>query len=210
MKKAFDLSIPELLADVCQPSRCGILIYDMQVGIVPQIPTGRAVLDQCSRLLAAARAKGYRIFFARHFFLPLRVSGVGQLRRSMIWQQQDDPSQLRELIPYGSPGWQIAPELAPQPDEILVDKITMSAFEGTFLNIAMRDAHLDSFVVAGIALEIGIEPTVRQALDLNYVPVVVADACGSKTRELQEHSLATLRETGEVLVASTDEVVGAL
>ena len=64
---------------------------------------------------------------------------------------------------------------------MIVDKITMSAFEGTYLNLAMRDAGLDSFLIVGIALDIGIEPTVRQALDLNYFPVLVTDACGSKT-----------------------------
>jgi nicotinamidase-related amidase len=93
---------------------------------------------------------------------------------------------------------------------VVIDKITMSAFEGTFLNIAMRDARLESFVVAGIALEIGIEPTVRQSLDLNYVPVVVTDACGSKTPELKERSLNTLMETGEVMTFTTSEVLSAM
>ena len=47
----------------------------------------------------------------------------------------------------------------------------------------MRDAHLEAFIIAGIALEVGIEPTVRHGADLNYVPVVVTDACGSKTAD---------------------------
>jgi biuret amidohydrolase len=91
------------------------------------------------------------------------------------------------------------PELEPHDGEVIIDKITMSAFEGTFLHLAMRDAGIDSFLIAGIALEIGIEPTVRHGPDLNYIPVVVSDACGSKTEELKDRSLATLNETGEVL-----------
>jgi nicotinamidase-related amidase len=93
---------------------------------------------------------------------------------------------------------------------VVIDKITMSAFESTLLNIAMRDAQLESFVVAGIALEIGIEPTVRQSLDLNYLPIVVTDACGSKTPELKERSLATLRDTGEIMTFTTAEVLSAM
>ena len=98
-----------------------------------------------------------------------------------------------------APAFQIVPELEPREGEVVVDKITMSTFEGTFLNLALRDACIDSFLMAGIALEIGIEPTVRQGLDLNYLPVVITDACGSKTEDLKHRSLATLDETGEVL-----------
>ena len=46
-------------------------------------------------------------------------------------------------------------------DEAILDKITMSAFEGTPLSIALRDCGLIAFAIAGVAVEIGIEPTVR-------------------------------------------------
>ena len=210
MKNAFGLFIPDQLQDTCNPSKCALLIYDMQVGIVPQIEEGAAIVAQCRQLLNAAREKGFRVFFLRHFFLPNHLAGVGQLRRSMIWQLLTDPSKIRPMMTQGSPACQIVPELAPREDEVVIDKISMSAFEGTFLNIAMRDAHLESFVVAGIALEIGIEPTVRQGLDLNYIPIVVTDACGSKTPELKERSLATLKDTGEVMAFTTAEVLSAM
>jgi biuret amidohydrolase len=210
MKDAFGLSIPEQLQDTCSPLKCALLIYDMQVGIVSQIAEGAAIVARCQQLLGAARDKGFRVFFMRHFFLPNHLAGVGQLRRSMIWQRLTDPSKIKPMMTQSSSACEIVPELAPREDEVVVDKITMSAFEGTFLNIAMRDAHLESFVVAGIALEIGIEPTVRQSLDLNYVPIVVTDACGSKTPELKERSLATLRDTGEVMTFTTAEVLSAM
>jgi nicotinamidase-related amidase len=210
MKNAFGLSIPEQLQDTCTPSRCAFLIYDMQVGIVPQIAEGATIVAQCQQLLGAARDKGFRVFFMRHLFLPNHLAGVGQLRRSMVWQGISDPLKISPMMTQGSPACQIVPELAPRADEVVIDKITMSAFEGTFLNIAMRDAHLESFVVAGIALEIGIEPTVRQSLDLNYLPIVVTDACGSKTPGLKERSLATLRDTSEVMTFTTAEVLSAM
>lgn len=206
MKKAFGLDVPENLHDLVQPSRCALIMYDMQVGIVPQISTGAAIQAQCAGLLRAARTAGLRIFHTRHFFLPMAAAGVGQLRRAMVWQRKEEPAETKCFIPYGSPAFQIVPELEPHEGEVLVDKITMSAFEGTFLNLAMRDAGIDSFLIAGIALEIGIEPTVRQALDLNYLPVVVTDACGSKTEELKHRSLATLEETGEVRMATSAEI----
>ena len=65
-------------------------------------------------------------------------------------------------------------------------------------------------VIAGIALEVGIEPSVRHGLDLNYVPVVVADACGSKTAQKKERSLATLDETSEIITINTAELASML
>lgn len=60
--------------------------------------------------------------------------------------------------------------------EAIFDKITMSAFESTPLDIALRDCGI---LIVGVATEIGIEPTVRHAADLGCIPVVVTDACGA-------------------------------
>lgn len=210
MPKAYGLSIPDQLSEVCAPERCALLIYDMQNGIVPQIGAGTEIVAACAQLLEAARAGGYRIFFSRHFFLPNTVAGVGQLRRAMVWQRKKTPEETKPFFLQGSPLWEIDPKLAPREGEIVIDKITMSAFEGTFLNLAMRDVRLDSFIIAGIALEVGIGPTVRHALDLNLCPVVVSDACGSKTEELRKQTITSLEETGEVYVASTSEVVSLM
>jgi nicotinamidase-related amidase len=210
MKEAFGLQVPQDLSDVITPSRCGLIIYDMQAGIVPQIETGLEVQKHCIALLEAARKAGFRVFYTRHFFLPSAAAGVGQLRRAMVWQRKEEPQETKCFIPQGSPGYHIVPELEPREGEIVLDTITMSAFEGTFLNLAMRDVHLDSFIIVGIALEIGIEPTVRQALDLNYLPVIVTDACGSKTEALKQRSLETLNDTGEVFSATTAEVLALI
>jgi len=210
VKKAFGLQVPENLQDIVQSSGCSLIVYDMQAGIVPQISSGLDIQKQCVLLVNAARKAGLRIFHTRHFFLPSAGAGVAQLRRAMVWQRKDEPQETTCFIPQGSPAFQIVPELEPREGEVVVDKITMSAFEGTFLNLAMRDAGIDSFLIAGIALEIGIEPTVRQGLDLNYIPVVITDACGSKTEELKHRSLATLNEIGEVVMATTADVVAIL
>ncbi len=210
MTEAYGLSIPDQLSEVCTPARCAVIIYDMQKGVVPQISTGPEIVVLCRKLLEAARAGGYRIFFTRHFFLPNTVAGVGQLRRAMVWQQKKKPDETKPFFLQGSPLWEIVPELAPREGEVIIDKITMSAFEGTFLNLAMRDAHLDCFVIAGIALEVGIGPTVRHALDLNMCPVLVTDACGSKAADAREQTIGTLKGTGEVFACSSAEVLTAM
>ena len=210
MTQAYGLSIPDQLPEVCAPARCAVIIYDMQKGVVPQISGGPEIVMLCRKLLEAARAGGYRVFFTRHFFLPNTVAGVGQLRRAMVWQRKKKPEETKPFFLQGSPPWEIVPELAPREGEVIIDKITMSAFEGTYLNLAMRDAHLDCFIIAGIALEVGIGPTVRQALDLNLCPVLVTDACGSKTAAAREQMMSTLEETGEVFAYPSAEVLAAM
>lgn len=210
MKRAFGISVPEGLGEICSPERCALFVYDMQAGIVPQIDDGKRIVEGSGALLVAARSVGMRVFFTRHLFLPSSSCGTGQLRRNMIWQRKTDPSETKALITQGSAAWQIVPELAPRQDDVIIDKITMSAFESTFLNVAMRDLQLQSFIIAGIALEVGIEPTVRHGADLNFIPIVAADACGSKTGEAHARSIATMQETGEVVISTVAEIVSSL
>jgi nicotinamidase-related amidase len=210
MPDAHGLSIPTKLADLCKPSRTALIVYDMQVGVVSQIGEGKFVTDRCTVLLARARKAGYPIYFTRHRWLPNRLTGVGQFRRAMIWQHADDPLKTAPPFVPGSAAWQIVPELTPKDDECVIEKITMSAFEGTFLNHAMRDAKLDAFIIAGIALEVGIAPTVRHGADLNYIPIVVTDACGSRTAEDKERVLAEFAGTGEVVTVESQTLLPML
>ncbi|MDQ2843531.1 MAG: cysteine hydrolase [Acidobacteriota bacterium] len=210
MAEAFGFTVPTRLEELIDPQQTALMIYDMQVGIVSQIDEGQPVQERCVALLAAAREARYRIVFTRHMWLPLRGAGVGQLRRAMIWHRTEDAVKINPPFLPGSTAWQVAPQLNPLPDEVLIDKITMSAFEGTFLDIALRDAQIKSFIVAGIALEVGIVPTVLQGSDLNYVPIVVTDACGSKTAEAKERALRTLADTGEVIFATTERIAALM
>ncbi|MGA8622421.1 MAG: isochorismatase family protein [Candidatus Sulfotelmatobacter sp.] len=68
-----------------------------------------------------------------------------------------------------APRFHLIPEMNPLPSEAIFDKITMSAFEGTPLDYALRDCGIDAFAIVGIAMEIGIEPTVRHGADLGYI-----------------------------------------
>ena len=90
------------------------------------------------------------------------------------------------------PGFELVPELQVRADEAIFDKISMSAFEGTPLAMALRDCGLISFMICGIATEIGIDPTVRHGSDLGLIPIVIKDACGHGHRSrpfYREHAL---------------------
>ena len=204
------LDIPETLDDALDPATLAFVVYDMQVGVLGQIADGDRVLANVLRLLDAARAAGVRTVFMRHYFMPTALQGVYQLRQAKVWERKERAADTTPLIPHGSPGFELVPELEPRESEPVIDKITMSAFEGTPLDIVLRDCGVRAYVIAGVALEVGIEPTVRHSADLGYVPIVVRDACGAGNEDAGARSLEALRFAGDAMIATTDEVCAAL
>jgi len=196
MQQAFGLNIPDSLDDLCDPQRMALLVYDMQAGIVSQISDGAETTRQVCNVIEAAREGGFRIFYTRHMYLPNEVAGVSQLRTAMAWQGVRQVSDVKPHFLRDSPEFQLTAELTPRASEAIFDNITMSAFAGTPLDIVLRDCAVTAFAIVGIALEIGIEPTVRHAMDLGYIPVVVRDACGSRDTVAAEGSLANLASFG--------------
>ena len=210
MQQAFDLNIPETLDDVFDPARLALIVYDMQVGIVSQIKDGREIVARVSRVLAVARKAGIRVVFTRHMSLPKELMGVFQFRTAMAWQRVKSPHDVNPMFLRDSAAFQLVPEMNPLPSEAVFDKITMSAFEGTPLNIALRDCGIDAFAILGIATEIGIEPTVRHGADLGYIPIIVSDACGCGHGAAATRSIESLRFSGDAFFTDVEEICGKL
>jgi nicotinamidase-related amidase len=178
----------------------------MQVGIVKQIANGQEITGKVVQVVEAARKAGIRIFFTRHMSLPKELMGVSQLRMGMAWQRVKSVDEVKPWFLRDSPGFHLIPEMSPLPSEAVFDKIAMSAFEGTPLDIALRDCGITGFAIVGIAMEIGIEPTVRQGADLGYIPVVVKDACGFGHRDAADRSFASLEFAGDALFTGADSI----
>lgn len=210
MKRIHGLDIPQTLEDACDPQRMALVVYDMQVGILKQIKEPQKIVSNVSRVLQAARTAGVRTFFMRHMSLPKELMGTFSYRMSMAWQRTDDPEKINPWFLRGSPGFEITPELEPQPSEAIFDKITMSALEGTPLEIALRDCGITSMTLVGVAMEIGIEPTARHAADLGIIPIIVEDACGSGHAEAAERSVVSLKFAGDAIFTDADSFCRAL
>ena len=210
MKRAYGLSIPQTLEDVCDPQRIALLVYDMQVGILSQIKNGDKVTRQVLKVLTTARDARVRVFFSRHLSLPKELMGMFQFRMAMAWQRTDSPEQVDPWFLRDAPGFQIAPELQPRASEGVFDKLTMSAFEGTWLDFALRDCGVNAFIIVGVATEIGIEPTARHGADLGYIPVFVTDACGAGNEEAAKRSIENLRFAGDTVLADTEKICSVL
>lgn len=210
MKSIYGINIPQTLEEVCDPKRVALLVYDMQVGILGQIKNPEQITWRVLNVLNAAREAGVRVFFSRHLSLPKELIGMFQYRMAMAWQRVDSPEQVTPWFLRDSPGFQVAPELQPRPSEGVFDKLTMSAFEGTWFDFALRDCGINAFIVVGVAMEIGIDPTARHGADLGYIPVIVADACGAGDEGAAKRSIESLKFTGDALISDTKTICGVL
>ena len=210
MKRTLGIDIPRTLEEVCDPQRVALLVYDMQVGILSQLKNPEPITQQALKVLTAAREAGIRVFFSRHLSLPKELMGMFQYRMAMAWQRSDSPEDLKPWFLRDNPSFQIIPQLTPRPTEGVFDKLTMSAFEGTWLDFALRDCGINAFIIVGVATEIGIEPTVRHGAYLGYISVIVTDACGAGNEEAAKRSIESLKFTGDALFTNTNSICAAL
>ena len=210
MDRRNGLDVPESLEEICRPDRLGLLIYDMQVGILGQIADADRVVARVKEALDAARAAGIRTYFTRHVTLPVELMGVAQLRMWRAWQQVERLQDVTSPFLPDAPQTQIVAELAPTEREAVLDKLTLSAFAGTPLELALRGAEVDALAIAGVATEIGIEPTVRHAGDLGFIPVVLTDACAAGNPDAGERAIETLRFLGDAVLTDVAGFSAAL
>ncbi len=210
MQHAFGMAVPESVAEMCQPARAAVLVYDAQVGILGHVRGRAVVLRHIRRVIDAARGAAVPVVYVRHVSVPPSHMGVGALRTAMAWQRVERAEQVRSSFPPDASHSQLVEELEPADGEPVFDKLAMSAFVGTPLEVVLRDRGVTTLILVGAVLEIGIEPTARHAADLGLLPVVVEDACGVVDPEAAERSLASLDYSFMSYRASTADVVEAL
>jgi nicotinamidase-related amidase len=210
MDQLHGLEVPRSLSEICRPEKLALLVYDMQIGILGQIADGERVIENARQVLEAARAAGVRTYFTRHITLPVELMGVAQLRMWRAWQQVDRLQDVRSPFLPNAEQTQLVPELVPNDKEAVLDKLTMSAFAGTPLELALRSAEVNALAIVGVAIEIGIEPTVRHAADLGFIPIVVTDACAAGNAEAGARSIETLRFLGDAILTDAAEFRAAL
>ncbi len=75
----------------------------------------------------------------------------------------------------GSQDVEIIPEIAPQPGDYIIKKHRWSAFHQTWLELAMRTRGINTIMLAGGAIHVGIYATAYSARDLGFNQVFLSD-----------------------------------
>ncbi|MFE3024741.1 cysteine hydrolase family protein [Nocardia tengchongensis] len=210
MRRGNGLEIPETLEDVCAPESMAVVVYDMQVGVLGQLEDGAAITERVVRVVEAARRGGYPVIFLRHFFLPKRLMGKFALRMAMSWQGAESAEDVVPILQRDTPAFQLVPELQPREGEVVFDKTSMSAFEGTPLASTLRDLGIGAYAIVGVALEIGIAPTVSHSTDLGFVPIVIRDGVGGRDTAGLQRAWDDFAFQGHAIVTDSDAIVPLL
>ena len=103
---------------------------------------------------------------------------------------------------------EIVPELGPEPGDLVITKRQWGAFYGTELDLQLRRRGIDTILLTGIATNIGVESTARDAYERGYEQVFVEDAMAARNADEHANTVRTIfprmgrvRSTAEVLAA---------
>lgn len=159
--------------------KTALVVIDLQKGIVsmegaPYEPS--TVIGNAVRLADVFREKGAFVTLVHVDF----HDGKDALRPIT-----DQPTQARGEQPED---WaQFVPELGPKKNDLVVTKHQWGAFFGTELDVQLRRRGIDTIVLCGIATNIGVETTAREAYQHNYNQVFAVDAMNGPTKA--EHDM---------------------
>lgn len=132
-----------------------LLVVDMQTGVIATAHARSEVVAHVATLVEKARRAGIPV----------------------IWIQHSD-----EQLAKGSDEWRIAPELAPQSGEPLVEKHYGDAFEATDLEAVLSARQVGRLLVAGAQTDACIRSTLHGALARGYDVTLVSDAHTTEDR----------------------------
>jgi len=139
------------------------------------------ILAPIKKIINSARSKGVKVIYIASSYSPdFQDAGT---RNSPNWYKNADFYFLREhpewhdkFLIRGTWGAEIVDELKPQQGDIIIEKQRYSAFVGTNLDDTLKAYNIRYIVFTGIATNVCVESTVRNAFFLDYFPILISDA----------------------------------
>lgn len=202
---------------VFEPARTALLAIDMQRDFFGGDDDGadeaqsnamRDVVPKVASLLAVARGAGCHIVHTREGYAS-DLSDVTAYRKSLGYVGREGPGG-RFLI-RGEWGHDFCDEVAPLAGETVIDKPGFSAFYRSDLHARLQAAGIDHLILCGVTTQCCVHSTLREAVDLGYWCLTVADCCAAEEPELHEAALRMIAGEGDLFgwIAELDSVLAA-
>jgi len=173
----------------------------------------RSTIKPTQAVLAAARLAGITIIHTREGHRPdLLDAPPSKLSRGNLELGIGNQGPMGRVLVRGEKGHDIIPELAPLPNEPVVDKPGKGAFYETDLHLLLKNQNIKSIIICGVTTEVCVHTTVREANDRGYECLVLKDCVGSYFPEFQRIGIDMIKAQGGIFgwVSNSNLAISAL
>lgn len=198
--------------------RTAIIVIDMQNAFVNKggmfdsggrdISLIPRIIEPINKINKAARSNNVKVIYAVHRLTP-DLREVGPMSRYRFNPRLENPKMREGLILQGTWGTEIIDELTPEEGEMVVEKRRYSAFVGTELDMMLKTFDIRYLVFTGVATNICVESSLRDASHLQYFPILVSDAVAASPPSRQQSSIDNIKDVFG-WVTTSDNVIDAL
>lgn len=100
-------------------------------------------------------------------------------------------------------------EVAPQGDEIVINKTASGVFNSTNIGYILRNLEINGLFVVGVYSNECVSTAIRDACDLGFYVTLISDGCATVTPELQRATMITMKDR-YARVLNTDEAINEI